>query len=233
VNTRRGIRWHLFQVQLVSIVPIGLFAAAMLYLHWQVQENERERSQMESVRLIAAAVDNALDSTAERLSIFARLWSSTDLSEEAIYGQAKEALSANADWRNIVAFGADGKRVLSASRDREIHVWETAEAKKLTEITGFEGDVLKVIASSKQIFSASTDRRVRQHSLDGKRTELVRMFSGHEDFVYALAYYGASGRLASGSFDGEVRLWDTSSGQLVTNFLAAPGLGQIRIKNSK
>jgi hypothetical protein len=30
VNTRRGIRWHLFQVQLVSIVPIGLFAAAML-----------------------------------------------------------------------------------------------------------------------------------------------------------------------------------------------------------
>ena len=90
MNTRRGIRWHLFQVQLVSIVPIGLFAAAMLYLHWQVQENERERSQMESVRLIAAAVDNALDSTVERLSIFARLWSSTDLSEEAIYGQAKE-----------------------------------------------------------------------------------------------------------------------------------------------
>jgi len=111
VNTRRGIRWHLFQVQLVSIVPIGLFAAAMLYLHWQVQENERERSQMESVRLIAAAVDNALDSTAERLSIFARLWSSTDLSEEAIYGQAKEALRANADWRNIVAFGADGRGV--------------------------------------------------------------------------------------------------------------------------
>ena len=111
MNTRRGIRWHLFQVQLVSIVPIGLFAAAMLYLHWQVQENERERSQMESVRLIAAAVDNALDSTVERLSIFARLWSSTDLSEEAIYGQAKEALSANADWRNIVAFGADGRGV--------------------------------------------------------------------------------------------------------------------------
>jgi signal transduction histidine kinase/ActR/RegA family two-component response regulator len=111
VSTRRSIRWHLFQVQLVSIVPIGLFAAAMLYLHWQVQENERERSQMESVRLIAAAVDNALDSTVERLSIFARLWSSTDLSEEAIYGQAKVALKANADWRNIVAFGADGHGV--------------------------------------------------------------------------------------------------------------------------
>jgi len=45
---RRGIRWHLFQVQLVAIVPIGLLAAALLYLHWRVQEHERERSQIES-----------------------------------------------------------------------------------------------------------------------------------------------------------------------------------------
>jgi hypothetical protein len=99
VQLRRGIRWHLFQVQLVSIVPIGLFAAAMLYLHWQAQENERERSQMESVRLIAAAVDNALDSTVERLSIFARLWSSTDLSEEAIFGQAGDRTCAGGGSR--------------------------------------------------------------------------------------------------------------------------------------
>jgi len=28
---RRGIRWHLFQVQLVAIGPIGLLAAALLY----------------------------------------------------------------------------------------------------------------------------------------------------------------------------------------------------------
>src|SRR5204863_167122 len=58
VKRRRGIRWHLFQVQLVSMVPIGLFAATLLYLHWQVQEHERQRSQIESVRLLAAAVDN-------------------------------------------------------------------------------------------------------------------------------------------------------------------------------
>jgi len=73
MNRRRGIRWHLFQAQLVSIVPIGLLAATLLYLHWGVQEHERERSQIESVRLLAAAVDNSLDSTVERLSILARL----------------------------------------------------------------------------------------------------------------------------------------------------------------
>ena len=70
----RSIRWHLFQVLLVTIVPVGLFAGALLYLHWQAQEHERERSQIESVRLLAAAVDNALDSTVQRISILAGLW---------------------------------------------------------------------------------------------------------------------------------------------------------------
>ena len=111
MKRRRGIRWHLFQVQLVSMVPIGLFAATLLYLHWQVQEHERQRSQIESVRLLAAAVDNSLDSSVERLSIFARLWSSRSLSEEALYAQATETLKTNADWLNIHAFGADGRGV--------------------------------------------------------------------------------------------------------------------------
>jgi len=30
VKPRRGIRWHLLQVQLVSIVPIGLFVIIVL-----------------------------------------------------------------------------------------------------------------------------------------------------------------------------------------------------------
>jgi hypothetical protein len=65
MNRRRGIRWHLSQVLLVSMVPIGLLAGALLYLHWRAQEHERERSQIESVRLLAAGVDNALDSSVD------------------------------------------------------------------------------------------------------------------------------------------------------------------------
>jgi hypothetical protein len=107
----RGIRRHLFQVLLVSIVPIGLFAAALLYLHWETQERERARSQIQSVRLLAAVVDNALDSTTERLAILARLWGSRALTDQEIYAEAKETLRANADWRNILAFRADGSAV--------------------------------------------------------------------------------------------------------------------------
>jgi WD40 repeat protein len=122
-----------------------------------------------------------------------------------------------------VAFSADGKRVFSGSRDKEIHVWETRDAKKVTEITGFEGDVLKVLVCSNQIFSASTDYLVRQHSLDGRKFELVRTYAGHSDVVYGLAHHDATHRLASSSFDGEVRVWEINDGTLLTNYIAAPG----------
>lgn len=108
---RRGIRWHLFQVQLISVLPIGLLAAVFLYLNWSAQDRERQRSQIESVRLLAVAVDNALDSSVERLSIVARLWSSSTLSEEGVYEQAKLALGGNADWADVVAYDARGRGV--------------------------------------------------------------------------------------------------------------------------
>src|ERR1700741_497930 len=110
----RSIRWHLFQVLLGCVVPLGLFAGALLYLHWQAQEAQRERAQMESVRLLGAALDNALDSSVQRLSILARLWSASRADDAAIHAQARSILAANPDWSNISAFRADGTAVFRA-----------------------------------------------------------------------------------------------------------------------
>ena len=111
---RRGVRWHLVNLLLVSIVPIGLFTALLLYLHWQAQDQERQRAQIESVRLLAAAVDNALDSTVSRLTIFSRLWASSELSDDTIRAQARQALRASSDWSNLLALSRDGRGVFRA-----------------------------------------------------------------------------------------------------------------------
>ncbi|HEX6691851.1 MAG TPA: ATP-binding protein [Burkholderiales bacterium] len=107
----RSIRWHLFQVLLLAIVPIGLLAATLFYLHWQAQEHERERSQIQSVRLLAMAVDNALDSTVQRLQIFARIWASSRASEEDMYRRALDTVLSNPDWYSMLAFRTDGSGV--------------------------------------------------------------------------------------------------------------------------
>jgi WD40 repeat protein len=122
-----------------------------------------------------------------------------------------------------VAFRPDGQCVISGGRDKEIHVWQIKDAKKTLSIGGFDSGVIRFTASGDQLFSCSVDSQVRQHQVLEKKAELVRTFSGHRDVVYALAFHEPTKRLASGSFDGEVRLWDVATGRLLSTFIAAPG----------
>ncbi|HWN93457.1 MAG TPA: hypothetical protein VNT99_00370 [Methylomirabilota bacterium] len=41
--------------------------------------------------------------------------------------------------------------------------------------------------------------------------------------MYSLALHVATKRVASGSHDGEVRVWNSDDGKLLLKFLAAPG----------
>jgi WD40 repeat protein len=66
------------------------------------------------------------------------------------------------------------------------------------------------------------DGVLREH--DVASGKLVREYPKHTDRVYAVAVRGASARVATGGFDGTVRVWDTKTGAAVTEFVAAPGL---------
>src|SRR5690349_6360606 len=120
-----------------------------------------------------------------------------------------------------VAFSEDGKRVYSAGRDKKIHIWETQDGKSSGEIGGFTDDIFKLEVLGKSIFSCSADKKIRRHST-GER-QLVQTFSGHTDWVYAFSVDESSKRLASGGYDGEVRIWNLGSGQTLNAFVASPG----------
>ena len=69
--------------------------------------------------------------------------------------------------------------------------------------------------------AVSNDKTVRQ--FDAKSHKQVRRFEGHGDWVLSSAYSGTTKKLATGSFDGEVRIWNMADGKLLTRFIAAPG----------
>lgn len=119
-----------------------------------------------------------------------------------------------------VAFHPDGKEVFSSGGDNKIHRWKIADAKKTAEVA-FGGEVYKLIRSGDFLFATSADKTVRQ--FDAKTQAAVRSYAGHGDWALSVAYHGGTKRVASGGFDGSVRIWNAEDGKLVTSFIAAPG----------
>jgi mono/diheme cytochrome c family protein len=142
---------------------------------------------------------------------------------DAATGELQETYTGHAEAVFGVAFSVNGRFVLTGGRDKTIHAWQTNDAKKVFEVGGLESALLRLTAHGDQLFSCFTDGQVQHHRLADKKAELVRSYSGHRDIVYALAYHAATKRLATGGFDGEVRVWDTQNGELMHRFTAAPG----------
>ena len=136
---------------------------------------------------------------------------------DAATGELDTTYTGHTEGVFAAAFGIDGKQVLSGGRDKKIHVWEIKDAKKVTEV-GLDAEVQRIVLSTNGLFVAA-ENVVRQY---GPKHESIRTFSGHSDLIYSLSIHDGSGQLASGSYDGEVRIWNVRDGSLVRKFTAAP-----------
>lgn len=122
-----------------------------------------------------------------------------------------------------VAFAPDGKSVLSSGADKKIHVWNPGDAKQIATITGFTGEIYRVAIVDGDIWSCSADKTARRHQLSDRK--LTGEFKGHADYVFSLSVNPKTKRLATGGFDGEVRVWNVEDLKApAVSFRAAPGL---------
>jgi hypothetical protein len=120
-----------------------------------------------------------------------------------------------------VGFSGDGKLVFSAGADKKIHAWNPDDGAKKGEIAGFGKEVLALTAQADKILSSSADKSVRQHRIEGFKQH--KTYDGLSDAAFAVAFHPATGRIAAGSFAGEVRVWNAEDGAPVASFIAAPG----------
>lgn len=119
------------------------------------------------------------------------------------------------------AFLADSKTVVSGGGDKRLRIWNSADAKEVRAIGGFGGDIFRVqILPGDMILSASGDKAVHHNkAADGAE---VRKLTGHNDWVYTLSAHAGRKLIASGSYDGEIRLWNSEDGTMTTSFIAIP-----------
>jgi WD40 repeat protein len=122
-----------------------------------------------------------------------------------------------------VCFALDGKSIATGGEDNQIRIWNPdADGKQIRNIGGFGGPVfrLQFHPDGKRLIACSADKTVRVFVDFAPKLTL----SGHQDWIYTFALSGDGKTVASGSWDGEVRLWNLDDGKPISTILAAPGL---------
>ena len=99
----------------------------------------------------------------------------------------------------------------------------TTTASRSATIGGFGGAVFKLqyTPDGKELVACGADKTVRVFDANGAP---ARTLQGHADWVYTFAISPDGKTVASGSWDGEVRLWNLADGKPLRTILAAPGL---------
>ena len=109
---------------------------------------------------------------------------------------------------NCCAFSPDGRRLLSASEDHTLRLWDAESGEALMALPGHEDDVTSCAFSpdGRRLLSGGGDRTLRLW--DAESGEPLMALPGHQNSVTSCAFSPDGRRLLSASRDHTLRLWD-------------------------
>ncbi len=118
-------------------------------------------------------------------------------------------------WVNAVAFGNDGKTLISGGQDGLLILWDAITGDKIRQLEGSSGGItsLAVEADNNALLSGSDDGTMILWDL--KSGSITRKFAGHNNPVESLAIASGKAEAVSGHADGAVVLWELSNPQPV------------------
>ena len=132
----------------------------------------------------------------------ARLW-------DAESGALVRTFSGHDDWVFDADFAPDGTAIATASQDGTVRLWSVATGRVEATFAHPERvNAVEFTGDGRSVATACHDGVLRIFR-PGKR-DPVRQYHGHEGAVWTVASFPTGSRVATGSDDRTVRLWDAS-----------------------
>jgi WD40 repeat protein len=127
--------------------------------------------------------------------------------------RCREILVGHADIVNSCDVSRDGKRVVSASSDQELKIWNAESGALLLTLRGHGASVENCVFSpdGSRILSADRDGQLKLWATDSGQQ--IMQFAGHREPVANCAFSPDGNRVISASYDRTVRIWNTGTGE--------------------
>jgi len=148
------------------------------------------------------------------------IWNVADYSIYHIFEAHNGTVSA-VDW------SSKGTQLITASHDDKAILWNMVTLKPIhTFDNGSSGNFNDVVFSpdGRYLLAANEDGTARLYDLEDNY-RLLQTFEGHDDEVAVVAFSPVNAeRIVTGSYDGEIILWDVSTGEEMERFGEDPAI---------
>ena len=209
----------------------ALAVAVVLAIIAFAQRNEAQEQRNEAVRQARVAQSRGLASTAvsqlqvdPELSILlaqrAASISRTLEAEQALrrafaLSHVEVALRGHTAWVGHAAFSPDGRRIVTASRDRRAGLWDASTGENIAWLEGHRDRVAWATFSDDGRLIATASRDGTARIWDGSTGEARTELTGHTRDVTRVAFSPSGRRVVTASRDATARIWNIATGETV------------------